>query len=216
MIKATDIKSVFPTLTQKNPVWFHSDEKVNIPVGSHKSDRFKFNNPICEVCNTNRTAQHDKSWEKVSAHLKQYDLEVRGTLNIRLAKIFRDKIYTNALNVHLYFIKLFGCRIVESEIPIDTSTFSDSIMTNTPNPYLFLRFKKAIGSREKMLSLSPVHIKQKGSETVVAAWMYTVGQINVELLYAPSGACNDFLKKSFNPIHQYKVLRVYDFETEDI
>lgn len=216
MIKATDIKSVFPALTQKNPVWFHNDEKSNIPVGSHKSDRFKFNNPICEKCNTSRTAQHDKSWEKVSAYLNKYDLELRGTLSIRLANIFENNIYTNALNIHLYFVKLFGCRIVESDIPIDTRSFSDSIMNNEPNPYLFLRFRKATGSREKMLSVSPVHIKQKGSETVVAAWMYTVGQVNVELLYAPSGACNDFLKKSFNPIHQYRVLRFHDFDLEDM
>lgn len=215
MIKASDIRSIFPEITQENPVLLHTSNDQNFPVGSAKSDKFKFKAPICEKCNTNRTSPHDKAWENVSKHLLQYDLERRGNLSIRMTKIFKSNIYMNALNVHLFFVKLFGCRIIESGIPVEITSFSCSIMNNTPNPYLFLRFKKAIGNSLKSLSISPVHVEKKGTETVVAAWMYSVGQLNVELLYAPSGACNSFLKSSFNPLNQFRVVRFDDFEPED-
>jgi len=211
LIKASDIKSLFSDITQKNPVYYHNEEKKNIPVGSSKSDRFKSEALICSDCNNNKTAPHDHAWQKLSEHLRTYSLYKRGPLKIRLSKVFHNEIYNNSINVHLYFVKLFGCRIIESEIPIEIESFSKAILNNEPNPYVFIHFKKAIGSRLQTLALTPVHLEHDGKNIIVAAWMYAVGDLNIEILYSPSGACSKFLKKSFHPACRHKLIDFIDF-----
>lgn len=47
LIKASDIKSLFGEITQKNPVNLHTEDKKNKSVGSSKSDKFKSSALIC-------------------------------------------------------------------------------------------------------------------------------------------------------------------------
>ena len=215
LIKASDIKSLFGEITQKNPVNFHTEDKKNKSVGSSKSDKFKSAVLICRDCNNNKTAPHDKAWQKLSEHLRTFNLQKKGPLRIRLSKIFDNNIYQESLNIHLYFVKLFGCRIIEESIPIDIDSFSDSILNNKPNPYVFIVFKKAIGSKLQTATITPVHVELDGDQVVVAAWMYTVGDLNVEILYSPNSAHNEFLKKSFHPQCQHKLVRFIDFEEDE-
>ncbi len=206
---------MFSNITQKNPVYYHSADKKNIPVGSTKSDRFKSDALICSDCNNNKTSPHDYAWQKLSEHLRKHPLDKRGPLKIRLSKAFERDIYRNSVNVHLYFVKLFGCRIVEESIPIDIGSFSEAILNNKPNPYIFVHFKKAIGSSLQTLALTPVHLEHDGQKTIVAAWMYSVGDLNVEILYSPNSACTPFLKRSFHPNCRYKLIEFIDFEEDN-
>lgn len=215
LIKASDIKSLFGVITQENPVLYHDDNVKNRFVGSSKSDKFKSKALICRNCNNSRTAPHDRAWQKLSEHLRSFDLGSRGPLKVRLEKVFASNIYKHALDVHLFFVKLFGCRIVESDMPVDIASFSESIMYSKPNPFVFLVFKKAIGSKLQTAALSQIHMEKSGDRVNVAGWIYTVGDLNVEILYNPNGATNQFLKKSFHPQCRHKYIEFQDFEPDD-
>jgi len=214
LIKASDIKSLFGDITQLNPVFYHSEEKKNKYVGSSKSDKFKSKALICRNCNNSRTAPHDKAWQKLSEHLRSYDLSRRGPLKVRLEKVYSKDIYKHALDIHLFFVKLFGCRIIEFSVPIDIQPFSDSILNSKPNPYVFLIFKKAIGSKLQTAAVSAIHVENTGNRVNVAGWIYTVGDLNVEILYNPNGANNSFLKNSFHPHCRHKYVEFQDFEPD--
>ena len=55
-------------------------------------------------------------------------------------RIFGTDRVQEMLNVHLYFVKLFGCHIAGNNIPIDITDFADAIMTGKPHPYVYLNF----------------------------------------------------------------------------
>jgi hypothetical protein len=46
------------------------------------------------------------------------------------------------LNAHLFFVKWFGCQIIEANLPIDPpiDTFSQALMNRTPHPNIWLAF----------------------------------------------------------------------------
>lgn len=112
-------------------------------------------------------------------------------------------------------MKLFGTRIIEESISIDTYSFSDSILNKKPNPHVFIVFKKAMGSKLQTAAITPVHVDLDGTKIDVAAWTYTVGDLNVEVLYSPNSAHNEFLKKSFHPHCRYKLVSFMDFEDDE-
>jgi hypothetical protein len=215
LIKATDVRSLFGVITQENPVLYHDDKVKNRFVGSSKSDKFKSKALICQNCNNSRTAPHDKAWQRLSDCLREYDLSRRGKLKVRLNKVFPSDIYNNALNVHLFFVKLFGCRIVEYSVPIDIAPFSESIMESKPNPFVFLIFKKAFGSKIQTAALSAIHVENTGNRVNVAGWVYTVGDLSVEILYSPRGPSNQFLKNTFHPNCRHKYVDFEDFNPDE-
>jgi len=125
MIKASDLRSYFGNISQKNPIFFHTKEKKNIPVGSLKSKRFKFDSLICNNCNSSLTQPYDQAWEQLSAYLRSNWPDLLKSRKVNLTKIFPGSVHRSMLFVHLYFLKIFGCKIVESGAPIDTVSFSD-------------------------------------------------------------------------------------------
>lgn len=216
LIKASDLRSVFGDITQQNPIYQHFEDKKGIRIGSAKAGRVKSDALLCKECNTKRTAPHDNSWTKLSEHLRRHPLKVRGNLNIRLSKVYEKEIQLNVLNVHLFFVKNFGCRIIEEDIPIDIEPFKVAIMTETPNPHVFMFFKKALGGKTKSAGITPVYSQNDGNKSVAAAYYYTVGDLVVEILYSHEAFKTDFLKESFHPNRLNKVIKFTDFEEDDL
>lgn len=70
-LKASDLLALFPDVTQKRPIFLHTDQRRNQKIGIVKSDKLKFNMPICAQCNNVRTANHDRAWESLSKFLRE-------------------------------------------------------------------------------------------------------------------------------------------------
>ena len=115
-------------------------------MGSSKSDKLKLDPSLCKKCNSDKTSQFDDAWMKLCRHLSLQKLDIQDNLKIQLGNVFPYKRYENALFVHLYFVKHFGCRIIDSDIPvdtpIDTKEFSQSLIDRKPCKSIFLLFKK--------------------------------------------------------------------------
>ena len=108
LIKASDLRSYFGEVSQEIPIYFHTSEKKNFPVGSiKKSKSLKSDALICNECNSSRTQLYDKAWERLSGYLSANWQETLAARQFNLTNIFTGKVRESLLYIHLFFVKLF-------------------------------------------------------------------------------------------------------------
>lgn len=205
LAKASDLKSLFGTPTRTDPLYFHVDARPgaqprrNVPVGSLKSRTLKFEHRICLKCNSARTQPHDRAWELCSAELRKDLGRLQQAGSFRANWLFPYDTRRGMLNMHLYFVKLFGCQLVEGGVPIDIAPFGQALLQETPHPNLYLSF----GPSDMPVKLAG------GSDMVVAyfddgkpafaSWFYTVGDLSVNVMYAAKGEKRAGLDRAWHP-----------------
>lgn len=209
LIKASDLRALFGNVTQKNPIYFHTKDRRNQPVGGIKSDKLKYRARICSKCNNERTQPHDRAWEKLSNYFRSRQPPIqKGTL-IRLNRVFPGAARRSMLAVHLYFVKLFGCLIAEHSIPLDLSTFSDAILRELPHPKVHLAFWAGLGDpSRKNVARSHVQTASLGGKIVYAGWFYGVDPVSVNVIYSEASEHRKGLVHSWHPATVGKCVRV--------
>lgn len=215
LIKASDLRLLYESCSQAAPIYFHSPQKKNIPVGSFKATRLKFKTKICARCNTTLTQPHDKAWEKLSAYLHRHIGSHADTGIVDLSRVFPGATRRELLNVHLYFVKLFGCNIAEHSIPIDLASFSRAIATSSPHSNVFLAFGKSLGTpKRKSAGMTAVHAVNRNDVPVYAEWFYVMGNFAVEVVYATD---RQLVPRKLNVIHPSvasKLLKLTKFKDD--
>lgn len=203
--KASDLRALYSGVTQKHPIFLHADHKRNQKVGSVKSDRLKFNALICPHCNNSRTSANDKAWENLSKYLRERRLPIKKGDNIWLHKVFPGSVSRSMLDVHLYFVKLFGCAIVEHKVPIDIEPFAEAILDQKPHPKVFLAFGSSSNMGTGLSNMETVNIDGR---CVYATWFYLVGPIAVNVMCAEPSEKRKGLINSWHPSTLSKCVRV--------
>lgn len=213
-IKASDLKSLFGQVSQNNFIYLNSNHEKNLPLRSIKKPKsLKFKTPICSNCNNNLTSDHDKAWQHLSGYLRFRNPPITATSYIRLNKIFDNQSKQKMLWAHLYFVKLFGCAINDHGIQIDLSNLSKSILNNLPNPNIFISFSiSKYLSQFNMAGPSDIQCVVENNSVVYAQWLYTVGTINLTIIYAELGQNRLGLIKSWNPAMNTKRIYISDFD----
>lgn len=213
LVKASDLRSFFGKFSQKAPIYFHSSGKRNIPVGSIKSDRFKSKAKICTRCNSSVTQPYDKAWEKLSSYLRGNFPQISARGKIDLSKVFPGATRQALLNVHLYFVKLFGCLIEEHNIPIDITPFAYAIKTRTAHKSIYLAFGPRLGTvKHKFAGVTPIDAVNKAGVTVFASWFYIVGDIAVDIIYSDDAEYMRVIRNYWHPNNAGKILRLSQFK----
>ena len=116
-------------------------------------------------------------------------------------------------NVHLYFLKLFGCMLCEAkangyEVPIDIAPFSTAIMSGNPHREVYLQFGKCDGTVGR--SNLRCWTTEKGS--VLAGWLYELDTIAVSVMFAQAGRW-DRTPNAWHPLTgSTRQFRVVDFQ----
>ena len=113
------------------------------------------------------------------------------------------------LEVHLYFLKLFGCLIHEGDIPIDLSGFSSAIVAEKMHPNVYLKFgvlsaqddQKRAGRTDVGSSM----LVETG-ECAFLSWFYVVGQLSTNVMYAIEGEDRLGLISAWHPVRGTKRL----------
>ena len=186
MIKASDLRSYFGDISQKSPIFFHTSDKRNIPVGTLKSKRFKFDVLICNKCNSALTQPYDRSWESLSVYLRSNWPDILKSRKINLEKAFPGRVHRSMLFVHLFFVKLFGCKIVESKAPIDTGSLSEALLKKKAHKDIFIAFGPRPGKVDyKYAGLTPIHSMDIDGVSAFATWLYMIDKLAVNVIYAP-------------------------------
>jgi len=130
--KRSDLLAVLGKPSQQQPYFYHDMHKANRPVGSLDAKILKSPVRICAYCNNTRTQPHDRAWETMSDRLRSRRLAVGQW--VRCNRVFGHCTKHEMLNVHLFFLKLFGCMVAEAkanghDVPIDLDPFSSAILS---------------------------------------------------------------------------------------
>lgn len=199
LIKASDLRSCFGHVSQKNPIYFHTSNEKSIPIGSLKSKRITFDALICNPCNSALTQPYDRAWESLSSYLTTNWPKVVNSKRLNLAKVFPGSVHKSMLYVHLYFVKLFGCKIAESGAPIDITGFSKALLNNKAHQDIFIAFGPRPGEvQHKNAHSSTLHTIDIGV-SACASWFYVIDQLAVNIIYVSGYGDPDLMKDTWHP-----------------
>lgn len=213
IVKASDLRSFFGHFSQKSPLYFHTKGKKNIPVGSYRSDRFKSKAKICNTCNSDTTQPYDEAWEQLSAYLRENFSQLRQNDRIDLSKVFPGSTRKSLLHVHLYFVKLFGCLIVEHHIPIDVSPFAAALRTRTAHRNIYLAFGPSLKHpKRKFAGVTPIEAVDENGVSVFATWFYILGDVVVDIIYSAEERYMKVVRDYWHPSRPGKIIRVSHFK----
>jgi hypothetical protein len=118
------------------------------------------------------------------------------------------------LNVHLYFVKLFGCHIAGNDIPLDITGFAKAIMNEQAHPCVYLNFgcgrtfagMPMTGMSDMWLAPMPA-----GRPSTFATWFYYVESIGINVLFAADGEKRQGLVGAWHPRQGTTRLRMTDY-----
>jgi len=214
LTKASDLRSLFGHVSQKSPLFLHVRGNLNQKIPGIKSDRLKSKALLCNHCNNAKTQPHDRAWEALSKYLRTRSPPIRPGNLIRLSPVFPGQIHRSMLNVHLYFLKLFGCLIKENSIPLDIGAFASAIREETAHPYVYLAFEAITDRRHhKLAGRTPVSTAQLNGRVMHAVWLYDVGPISVHVMYCEPTERRKSIAHSWHPDQPTKFLRIIDNRT---
>ncbi len=178
--KKSDLNQTFPGVSQ---LLIHTDKRQNTPIKGLNANLLKSNGKICSTCNNDRTSAHDREWQKLSAFIHQIPIIQKGDF-IPLGKVFPSDVNGSMLNVHLFFVKQFGCAVKEHNIPIDLRPFSEAILKNIPHPYVYLEFCENPYSAPNHSAGRSDLITEIVNGKIMANWFYFIGSFLVNVRYA--------------------------------
>lgn len=209
LVKASDLRNYFELVTQKKPLYRHtSSGKVSV-VQSIKSKYFKSKAKLCNRCNSALTQPYDRAWERISSYIKKDWTQLIKAKQLNLKKVFPGCSNKSAVDVHLYFVKIFGCRIVEDSIPIDISIFSTSLLARTPHPHIYIKITLISSDiKHKVAGYTPIQAMNVNGNTTFATWFYHVGSLAINVIYNIIPNNQKALKNAWHPITDSKLLRL--------
>lgn len=201
-IKKSDLEMVFGAPSQKVPLYFHDGKKKAKPVGSLNSKILKISPCICHHCNTTRTQPHDRAWERLSGYFKGRTPQIAPGAVVRANQAFPYDTCRKMVNVHLFFVKLFGCYIMAGDIPVDINGFANAIMNRKAHPNVYLKFGSGSPKKGmKIAGMSDIHILQRISNgsAALAHWFYDLHHLRVLVMYAEDDLSPEGLLGAWHP-----------------
>ena len=213
-IKRSDLRSLFPAPTQAKPLYFHEGEMRNRRIGSFDAKVLKSPSRICPNCNNALTQPHDRAWEQMSSSLRDRSPSISPGMIVRANRIFPYDTARQMCNLHLYFVKLFGCQIAESDTPIGLLEFSKAIRNNKPHPHIYLKFGRGPRIGQQMAAGGSdirTEIKVRDGSCAFAAWFYYIGDVAVNVMFAADGEDRQGLVGAWHPRSGTSRLEIADF-----
>lgn len=202
MTKRSDLCSVFGNPTQSNPLYRHDVQRRNRRVGSLDAKVLKSPGRICAYCNNVRTQPYDWAWEGLSEALRTWTPAIAPGRFVRTNRIFRDDTAREMLNVHLYFVKLFGCHVAGNDIPIDITGFASAIINKKAHPCVFLKFGCGrMFAGKPMTGMSDMWLAPAapGRSSTFATWFYNIEGVGINVMFAVDGEKRQGLVGAWHP-----------------
>lgn len=213
LIKSSDLKRQFKKVNQDFPLYFHTERQKNIPVGSLKAKRLKSKALICNHCNSALTQPYDREWEKLSQYLNENIQRISSKGLVNLSKIFPGAVKTSMLNVHLFFVKAFGCKVVESGAPLPVEEFSKALIDGKAYNCIHIGLgKNFTKSSINHAGQTEIHAVNEGNESVFASWIYVVDKIAVNVIYADKYKNPNVMKNTWNHDSITKILKLKKYK----
>jgi hypothetical protein len=154
-----------------------------------RSIALKFTRTVCSHCNSAGTQDYDEAWRRLSNYLHANWREITARGNFDLSKVFGAETATQAIRVQLYFVKVFGCKLLEDGIHVDLGSFSKALMAGAAHPEVTLLVTSSLAPAGQLLSYdSDVSVLRDGDEVYSAVWMNLVYPVGIKICYLKAGA----------------------------
>ena len=132
-------------------------------------------------------------------------------MSVRANSVFPYDTARYMRNVHLYFVKLFGCHIKALGMTLDIKGFSDAILKDKSHPNVYLKFgvnsQEITGSSDVWLS-----VPSAGELSSFGVWYYRVGKLAVNVMFARDGEKRQGLLGAWHPRHDTNKFLIAEFD----
>jgi hypothetical protein len=205
--KASDVRSILGTPTQHKPFHLRSQKEGHQKLKGIAVDAIQWDDKICRPCNNAVSAPYDKAWEKLSTFLQKFP---SGLPSINLQTVYGDKYQAELQNLYLYFVKLFGCYIVNSGVAIETRGFSKSLLERCDLSDFYIRCSYfPTWPVEKMIALTEMAVANDQYGPCIAIAGYAIGPWCIDMTYwAPRTEAPPIIATSVNPPIKFRTLAV--------
>lgn len=128
---------------------------------------------------------------------------------LALSKPFPGATRLAALNVHLFFLKLFGCKLHADAAPINLKPIATALLTGTAHPEVSITIAHSrIGGARLLMYDSQVHtMKNQAGELHGAVWLYLVKSVAVKVGYVRAGAPLSLVGHPWHPSRPGKTVK---------
>jgi hypothetical protein len=110
---------------------------------------------------------------------------INSTGRIDIDKAFPGSFEKSSVYLQLYFLKIFGCLLIESKNNVIPDEFAKSIRNEVPYDDVFIFFVKTadfIG--QFCVGISDLDaIFFDGSTLIRASWVYMIGEVSLRIVY---------------------------------
>lgn len=197
-IKRTDLCSLRAP-TSAAPLYYHDLKARNKHIYSLRAEKLKFKS-ICFHCNNARTQPYDRAWEQMSAWLRTRP-DLMPNTAVRANRIFPYDTRKQMLDVHLYFVKIFGCLLVEGDVSsIEVRSFATAIQFRKAHPKVYLVFGKGRFSNRREAGRSSLEIENlSDGSCAFAVCIYDAGDFAVNVMFAEDGERRQSLVNAWHP-----------------
>ena len=176
---------MYPNSSQQSPIYQRQNGKNKKSIGSIKAKQFKFEKVICEDCNNSKTQKYDQSWEKLSRFLDDNWSDILKNNSFDLSKLFSSHIVSEMTNVQLFFIKMLGCKIAESNKTIGLRSFSTALNNAKEHSNVYISFRDSANNYTgNYTANSDVELsKDEDGNMEYIHWFYVIGKFAVDVIY---------------------------------
>jgi hypothetical protein len=211
--KASDLRSIAPGISRDRPVFLQRGRATNDRVLSARSRQLQFAKSICTTCNDDLTQPYDRAWEKLSAYLTENWGHIVRRRCFNLGTPFPGCTRSASLDVHLFFLKLFGCKVLEDKIPIDLATFSTCLLQRRPHAEVRLLIAdcKADSDIVAMYDSEVYAMRNQHGELDGAIWLYQIGRIAVKVGWIRAGRPLHLVGYAWHPSAPGKLVKLSPF-----
>lgn len=211
IVKRSDLALLFPHVTQAAPVFVQKQQNRNVEVGSLRSGKLTHPAKICAKCNNNLTQPHDNAWQRLSGAMRAHTPKLEPGAAFRVQRAFPSHTHKSLLQVHLFFLKAFGCMIKSGDVDIPLAPFANAILQGRAHPNVYLKF--GCGIDEEVAAVSDMWtLSLENGEIVYATWIYQVGRIWVSLMFAHEGEEREGLIGAWHPRQGTAKLTMADYK----
>lgn len=210
--KASDVRQYFGNISPSRPLFKHDDKRINKRLNSAKSKKLTSKSLICENCNNKLTQPYDYAWGKLSKYLHENWHSIARQGRFSLSKVFPGQTKSGALDVHLFFVKIFGCLILEGNIPIDINSFSEALLKRNHHDEVYLTIAiTPLDKKMKIASISDIHALNANGHSDAVAWMYTFSPISVRVSFFSKKSNLKLWPNSWHPKNSGKCIKLGNY-----
>lgn len=156
-----------------------------------KSFYVKYEKSLCKKCNNEATQPFDRAYDRFVTYIVAHNDVVLKTNRMRFNSIFRYDTKTSQENLFKYFVKSFGCQLVEHAKPVPVDLVDLLKDGNKSDPNLKLAFSvrndvpKTTRSFFDFYQVHDLegHVDSLTGERVNYMWAETMGYLRISYWY---------------------------------